>query len=757
MKIAEQVKQLTVVGDNSNTKKASISADKMAKLQYLLTKGLYRDPITAVIAEWTNNGIDSIVQAGKSPVDNPIMVTIAQNARNQCIFSVEDKGTGLDDREFEEICMSYLESTKEGDNDTIGHFGIGMKSFLSLERSATFTCRKNGKERVYLVYEGEEFVNYDLVVEKDTKEENGVKAELVVNGYGERMQFIQKARQKLAYYDTAVLVIDGAAEVWSIYRNDLFQRSSANINNQMHLCLKDVYYSIDWEALGIQPIGYPIALRFGLDSGLVPTPSRESYITNEKTKKLILNRIKEVADWMITKYNATVQEFPTFKEAYDYLGMTSPTLNMEEGHTKLSYPLSYIAPYSKIGILTPKVKGITIQDPNEYKKKRYDLLYEFIPTAYLDGSGKYKGNTRGHIDLSYYYFNYKYKIVIVNEGMKGNVREYMKHKYSGTNTLFIRPNPVSRPMKDAPNEYISYTHILGLTYLKKEEWQDRIDEWDFVRKSIASDFVDERKVDTTQVYLDWLDKRRKSLYIKKGTIYNKINKQQGDVTMAYLVSNSRGGSGWKKAAYKIADLPSQKFLTILVDDDSPDKDKIKEIWGMMKGTINFALVGKKERKKVPNCSQFINYDRFMSRDCKPFMRLASSLKFGDALTEFDKINAYKTGIFQRCLASLLEDSKVLRDYVAKNHMYTGDQKVREEILAVADKYDLYDKTLWDVYMRLKKSMKKFDFITCLQEPRGWSNEEVEKYNRVINQMLLFRKKYYNDVDSIEITVKEIKK
>src|SRR5688572_29352594 len=119
MKIGEQVRQLEVVGDVGDTKRATISADKMAKLQYLLTKGLYRDPITAVIAEWTNNGIDSVVQAGKDPLEYPVMVTIGLNKRSQAYFSVEDKGTGLNDKEFENICMNYLESTKENDNNAI--------------------------------------------------------------------------------------------------------------------------------------------------------------------------------------------------------------------------------------------------------------------------------------------------------------------------------------------------------------------------------------------------------------------------------------------------------------------------------------------------------------------------------------------------------------------------------------------------------------------------------------------------------------
>lgn len=130
MIIEEKVKDLVIVGEDTS-KKAKISGNKLAKLQYLLTKGLYKDPITAVIAEWTNNGIDAVVQAGKNPIETPVIVSIGEvpESKGQMMFRVEDKGTGLDDRDFEDICMNYLESTKESDNDTIGHFGKPMPTW----------------------------------------------------------------------------------------------------------------------------------------------------------------------------------------------------------------------------------------------------------------------------------------------------------------------------------------------------------------------------------------------------------------------------------------------------------------------------------------------------------------------------------------------------------------------------------------------------------------------------------------------------
>ena len=102
-----------------SSKKATINQDKLAKLQYILTKGLYQDPIGSLINEWSANAIDSVIQSGKSLVENPVMVTITDNK-----FTVKDTGLGISKEDFINVCMNYLTSTKENDNSAIGHFGL---------------------------------------------------------------------------------------------------------------------------------------------------------------------------------------------------------------------------------------------------------------------------------------------------------------------------------------------------------------------------------------------------------------------------------------------------------------------------------------------------------------------------------------------------------------------------------------------------------------------------------------------------------
>ena len=140
-----------------------------------------------------------------------------------------------------------------------------------------------------MVYQGEEFTEFDKIYEKSTNELNGVEVIVPIKDYYEAQEFVRKAKSKLAYYDTVILQIYGQIVQNTIFRSDDWQFSTQNIDNQLHFCLKDVYYSIDWVKLGISTINLPIALKFDLSDGLIPSPSREYIIYNE-TKEFLYKK-----------------------------------------------------------------------------------------------------------------------------------------------------------------------------------------------------------------------------------------------------------------------------------------------------------------------------------------------------------------------------------------------------------------------------------------------------------------------------------
>lgn len=754
MIIGDKKADIEVVGQNTS-KKATISQDKMAKLQYLLTKGLYKDPQTAVIAEWTNNGVDSIVQAGKSPVENPVVVSIEKNKANvsQWIFSVEDKGTGLDDRDFEDICMNYLESTKDGDNDCIGAFGIGMKSFLSLERPATFRCRKNGKERTYMVYEGEEFVNYDLISEVDTTEENGVKAELILTSWGEYQSFVKKAKAKLAYYDTVVLTIDTKVVDNKIFRNELFQWADLNEDKTMHLCLKDVYYPIDWVSLGIRALNTPVTLRFNLGEGITPTPSRESYITTEATKQLILAKIGEVATWFVKKYNSENKyQYDNFFEAYDKIDNNVYNVEVEG----VKFHINELLPYSAEKIPDLEVKGISLNTPSFYKGRRSDLVSEWKPVGYHSRGGTWYNKIKHHTSLAAYVFIERNHPILLSVIPVGNVKNYLKEKYNSPSLFIIMGEKRILGTTKFNQQLSSYRQTLQLRDVPKANRRALIQEWQFVRDSISSTFIDETNLLNSQGYLDWLQKKKADLKAKRmSPDYVGLNKKAGDVTIGYC-SPTKFGMAFKKAIHKVDKLRGYDFLTVM-STAGDNLDRVKMIAEMLQHNHKtlFSFVGKKEIKKIPQNPQFITLNQFIM-DSKPFKRLASAILFESVIDDFENLRRNREELFLTCLSTLEKDYLTLKEYTEANFKDTGDDEVKGYILQAAKDNDLFDKQLWDVYLRLKEAVIKYDFVTCLKTPGTYDVEAQKKYKRIIAQMLLFRKRYYNDLpENVEIEVKVI--
>jgi len=110
-----------VIGEET-AHKATINTGQIAKLQYILTEGLYKDAASATIVELSNNGVDSIVESGKDAILNPVIVEL-KNLDGKYSISIKDNGVGMNKRFFEDFFMNLLSSTKEDRNDMIGNFG----------------------------------------------------------------------------------------------------------------------------------------------------------------------------------------------------------------------------------------------------------------------------------------------------------------------------------------------------------------------------------------------------------------------------------------------------------------------------------------------------------------------------------------------------------------------------------------------------------------------------------------------------------
>ena len=280
-------------GTTQETVKMSLDLDSAQVLMQMLSKNLYSDSIGSTIRECASNALDSHRRVG---CEEPIIVSFKRNSQADTYeFAVEDFGIGLDADDVRNIISKYGKSTKRDSNTELGMMGLGFKAPLAYSSSFYFVCRKDFMERKYMMYEGEDTNSIDLLYEKPTAEPNGVKVIVPVD-YSDRYQFYNKIKEQLAYFDNVYFDVEpmGSYNVpndFTIYRAEHFQYSQIATNSDMHLCLDNVSYPIDWEKLGIERIRMKMALRFSLSDGLFPTPNREAIRYTKEAKETILKKI----------------------------------------------------------------------------------------------------------------------------------------------------------------------------------------------------------------------------------------------------------------------------------------------------------------------------------------------------------------------------------------------------------------------------------------------------------------------------------
>jgi len=737
MIINKQVNEIIVTGDDTS-KKATISANKAAKLQMLLSEGLYSDPITAVIAELTNNGVDSIVASGKDPIKHPVLVSINNND-NKYEFSVKDEGLGLDENEFTNIVMNYLESTKEDSNDYIGSWGLGSKSPLSLKRSYFFICRKDGIERKFMVYQGEEFTEFDKLYEKPSIETNGVEVIVPILTYYEAQEFVRKAKSKLAYYDTVVLQIYNQIIDNSIVRSDDWQFSTQNTDSQLHFCLKDVYYSIDWNKLGINQINIPIALKFDLKDGLIPSPSREYIIYNETSKKIILNKIKKVANWFIDRYNSEWKEYETLKDAWDFINQYNFYVDINH----IEFKINDLEKYADNKIKRTKVKNI--ENIKWYYDSKQWLLSNYRVEAENAWNWISKNPSKNIVEKLMVGWN----IVVVDSEPKRRVKSYLQDKYS--NALFVTKICDRALGKNNPTNSTTYFYTLDLDKVPQHNWKNKIKELNYVESQLKENFIYELDVENSQGFKDWLEKKKKErIYQGSDSNHKVLNKQEDEVTIAFG-RNSYAGKKitFEKETYKINNLSQNPYLTIYFED----KEKATQYYNLIGRKYKIALVGKREQLKIKNIHNFMTEQEFQKS--KAFKRIVTSIMFDELVQTYKEIYERESlEIIYTLIQSLREDIEILKNYIFENGKSIRDNQLLDSMIAIAKEYNLYDYQFMDVYNRCKESLDKYKFLNYIQKPNRWNEENVKEINSIITQFLYHQKMYRGLHQELEFVVKE---
>ena len=168
-----------------------------AKAFVVLSSGLYKNKIRAIIRELACNAVDSHRAAGNAHLPFEIHAPSALEPW----FSIRDYGVGLSDTEVAHVYTVYFSSTKTDSNDYIGALGLGCKSPFSYTDNFTITAVKSGVKRIYGAFINENGVpSVTLMYEADTDEHPGVEIKLNVSKTDDYCSFAREMREVLRWF-----------------------------------------------------------------------------------------------------------------------------------------------------------------------------------------------------------------------------------------------------------------------------------------------------------------------------------------------------------------------------------------------------------------------------------------------------------------------------------------------------------------------------------------------------------------------------
>lgn len=719
-------------GESQESIGMSLDLDSAQVLMQMLSKNLYSDSIGSTIRECASNALDSHRRAG---VDKPIIVSLNRNNHDNYEFSVEDFGIGLDAEDVVNIISKYGKSTKRNSNTELGMMGLGFKAPLAYTSSFYFVARKDGMERKYMMYEGEEVNSIDLLYEAPTDQPSGVKVIVPVNYY-DRNDFVRKIKEQLAYFENVYFNVmdDSVSNDFVIHRSEHYQSSTLARDGNLHICLDNVYYPLDFSKIGIDRIYLPVGLRFSLNDGLFPTPNRESIRYTKEAKEIILNKIRVLIDHFITKYNETVADSDDIMAVMKYHSTNRRYVKIpgREGHNE--FDLTDVAKYGSITIAAPKMSSLKKLNIERLVRNKEYILGEYDKKFELSGNrmSQVKNYWRTSInpvnmDNDVYY--------IYSDRISGAMKDYMKSIAPKRGSVYfirkMKEFKLGSTKRGPANDYDKYIALLELYNYPRSEWRQIITEFQSVLSVFTSKFINLDEVVIPQAFLD-SRKKQKGITINVGGTKVRRIKLEGEVVGRQLVDLERYVDGKNSKLiskiYSLADV--HKYNKLVIYGTQADIATMDSLYGIInKNKVELAVFSERELKTLSTVDvhNLIPLTKFMEGKNKPFKRIVTAYLIDKLHTKFSRsfIRREKLGLIS---TDLYEKMARLNNY-RNTHHCNGSDKLYTAMLEVAQTHNLFDMEIYHEYIEVKSVLERLPFIEAMADKiQSYDNDNSEIIN-----------------------------
>ena len=716
-------------GGTQETVKMSLDLDSAQVLMQMLSKNLYSDAIGSTIRECASNALDSHRRAGS---DKPIVVSFKRNTQADTYeFAVQDFGIGLDADDVVNIISKYGKSTKRDSNTELGMMGLGFKAPLAYSSSFYFVARKNGMERKYMMYEGEDTNSIDLLYEIPTTEENGVKV-IVPVSYYDRHTYVKKIQEQLAYFDNVYFDVDpfGASIVpndFTIYRGEHFQYSELATNTDMHLCLDNVSYPIDWEKLGIDRIGIKLALRFSLSDGLFPTPNREAIRYTKEAKETILKKIETVANIFMEKFNESITSNSDIKAIMELYTRNNKYLKAWYNKSGENYEIDRLVQHATIPVAQPKLENVSLLNlerlavkAKEYILAEYKFKYRFTNGKFQNMKNYYYDHLRMS-DLTGYNFG---GIYIYNHELPKSKQDYLRTILPGNRVIyFVKKAPFKLRSKTGAVDYGKfYDSVLNLHLYPKAQWRQLITEFQYIVNLYAKDFIDADAIEIPQEYKDAQKAKRMKVSVTTVKGPKKVRMKgefSGKVGTKMDINLSEQYCKFVPTTFKLED--AHKVSKLHVYAKEVDKKKMDALWSRANHIVNFVLVAQAtyDNLQKADLHNWITIDKFMEGKNRPFKVIATEFLIRD-LIERKAATFRRIHIMEDISADFANKLRELKNYDDKNHRSYADQETMKAIILHATENKLFDEPIYTTYKQVCEVFTKLPFLDTLLDKTTYS-------------------------------------
>lgn len=331
MQFTQTQAPVTVSGQALRTSEFQMKMnDKMFEI---FSSSIYSNKIRAMVRELCTNAYDIHKTSGTPNI--PFEVSIPTS--DSPMFVVRDFGTGLSEEQIFQIYTVYFESTKDGDNEAHGGYGLGSKSPLAYVDSFQIRSYQDGVLKCYTCYRKNGTPMISLILETKTDEPNGLEVSVAVNE-SDINRFRTEIGYVLSTFPTKPTIMNGEVSYFdfSETEKDIFaiKKLPSNLvdrDNQFYVYIEPVLYPLqsDMRQIFKNSVVYKMffgdsydrfAFKFPIGSLAIP-PSREQ-IDNTKQNIEVFQKFMNDLDALYqTKLDDLYEQSKDmeYKDAYNFV------------------------------------------------------------------------------------------------------------------------------------------------------------------------------------------------------------------------------------------------------------------------------------------------------------------------------------------------------------------------------------------------------------------------------------------------------